>query len=217
MSQPAPAPQVMPDEANGAELRQAQRLTLLLRAAKLIGPAGEQLCILRDVSASGIKLRLFAPLPEGERFTLEMSCGASFPIEPVWQADSHAGFRFLEGEVDLEPLLNESGPFPKRPIRLRANLPIQVTAGGITREAELRDISLEGARFDSEWRYAMAEQLRIAAPGFPEHVGRVRWRYGHGHGVVLSRRFGLDELAQLIRCAAGRAERGFGGGALTGC
>ncbi|MGH6786749.1 MAG: PilZ domain-containing protein [Novosphingobium sp.] len=197
MGQSLPA-SVDGEQDGGSEARRAERLTLLLRAAKLICPAGEQLCILRDVSASGIKLRLFAPLPPSESFELELGCGASFPIEPVWEEDSHAGFRFAEGEIDLEPLLNENGPFPKRSIRLRASLPIEITAGGITRDAELCDISLEGARFDSEWRYAMAEQLRIAVPGFPELTGRVRWRYGHGHGVVLARRFALDELARLL-------------------
>ena len=198
MGQSLPATADNTGASEGAELRRAERLTLLLRAAKLVCPSGEQLCILRDVSATGIKLRLFAPLPDGESFTLELGCGTAFAIELMWQEESHAGFSFADGEIDLEPLINESGPFPKRSLRLRASLPIEITAGGVTRDAELRDISVEGARFDSEWRYAMAEQVRIAIPGFPEMTGRVRWRYGHGHGVVLARRFALDELARLV-------------------
>lgn len=198
MGQSLPATVDGAEGGEGDELRQADRLTLLMRAAKLVCAAGEQLCILRDVSATGIKLRLFGPLPEGESFNVELGCGTSIPVELMWQEESHAGFRFADGEIDLEPLLNESGPFPKRALRLRASLPIEITAGGMTREARLCDISVEGARFDSEWRYAMAEQLRIAIPGFPELTGRVRWRYGHGHGVVLTRRFAFDELARLL-------------------
>ena len=46
-----------------AEQRTAPRFTLLIRAAKLIGPEGEYLCVVRDASESGVSVRLFHPLP----------------------------------------------------------------------------------------------------------------------------------------------------------
>ena len=45
--------------ASGAEARGAERYTVLLRTAKLIAGGAEYLCVLRDISATGVKLRLF--------------------------------------------------------------------------------------------------------------------------------------------------------------
>ena len=47
------------------DMRGAQRFTLLIRTAKLVSETGEFLCIIRDVSATGLRLRLFHDLPRG--------------------------------------------------------------------------------------------------------------------------------------------------------
>ena len=49
------------------ELREADRSALLLRVAKLICQSGEYVCLVRDVSWTGLRLRLFHALPD-ERF-----------------------------------------------------------------------------------------------------------------------------------------------------
>ena len=54
------------------EFRTEPRISLMLRAAKLAGSKGEFLCILRDVSATGLKARLFHPLPSDSPFTIEL-------------------------------------------------------------------------------------------------------------------------------------------------
>ncbi|MFN9375472.1 MAG: PilZ domain-containing protein, partial [Novosphingobium sp.] len=75
------------------ELRAAPCISLMLRAAKLVRPAGEFLCILRDVSATGLKARLFHALPQDGPLALELGTGERHPIEPVWERDRHVGFR----------------------------------------------------------------------------------------------------------------------------
>lgn len=59
----------------GAELRAAPRFTLLIRAAKLIVDGSEFLCILRDASATGVKIRLFTPIPEHKSLAIELGTG----------------------------------------------------------------------------------------------------------------------------------------------
>ena len=44
-------------------MRGAQRFTLLIRTAKLVCESGEYLCVIRDVSSTGVRLRLFHDLP----------------------------------------------------------------------------------------------------------------------------------------------------------
>src|SRR5690606_20786923 len=55
------------------DMREAPRFALLIRSAKLICDSGEYLCIIRDVSETGVRLRLFHPLPPDQLLTLELA------------------------------------------------------------------------------------------------------------------------------------------------
>lgn len=181
-----------------ADQRAARRYTLLLLSAKLVAPAGEFLCILRDVSATGLKARLFHDLPDLANWQLELGSGARHPLEPVWQADGHAGFRFGDAPVDPHRLMDEdSGPFPKRHIRLRLELPVLLWADGVARSGRLCDVSQLGAQIEVDPPLALRQLVRIEAPGLPLRHARVRWRRGTAHGLVFHEAFRLDELAVL--------------------
>lgn len=181
----------------GSEQRRAQRFSLVLRAARLIAAEGEFLCVLRDVSASGIKAKLFHPLPAAPRFALALGTGDTHDVEPVWERDGHAGFRFCEGDIDVEALIDEVGLHPKRQLRVNLSLPLQLTAGTLRHHARLTNLSQQGAGIESDAMLALGEPVRISAPGFPEHSAKVRWRHGTHYGLSLDLGFRLDELAQL--------------------
>lgn len=178
--------------------RAARRVALLLRAGKLVSEAGEFLCILRDASTGGLKARLFHELPPAQRFAVELANGQRFPIELVWQRDGHAGFRFLDGPIDVHALTDESSVFPKRNIRLRVSVPVSVHVGEERHGGLLRDLSQNGAQIDIEPGLAIGQQVSLAVEGLPRLVARVRWRRGTAHGVIFQRGFRLDELAALI-------------------
>ena len=181
-----------------SDQRAARRYTLLLLTAKLIAPAGEFLCILRDVSATGLKARLFHDLPDVADWQLELGSGARHALEPVWQADGHAGFRFAAGPVDPHRLMDQdAGPFPKRHIRLRLELPVLLWADGAARAGRLCDLSQLGAQIAADPPLALRQLVRIEAPGLPLRHARVRWRRGTAHGLVFHEAFRLDELAVL--------------------
>ena len=65
------------------EERTAPRFTLLIRAAKVVTPAGEFICVIRDVSQSGVSLRGFHALPENGPHWLELQTGERYAIEPI--------------------------------------------------------------------------------------------------------------------------------------
>ena len=108
------APQAGQD---GSEQRAAPRFTLLIRAAKLVCAAGEFVCVIRDVSETGVSVRLFHKLPALDDFELHMPAGAVYTITKVWQRGHEAGFRFATA-VSVESLINEAGHYPKRGLRL---------------------------------------------------------------------------------------------------
>jgi len=185
--------------ATTGDQRSGRRYTLLLRAGKLMLEAGEFLCLVRDVSDRGLKVRLFHPLAIDPTCELELGNGERLAIERAWQQGEQAGFRFIQAPIDIHTLIDESGPFPKRHLRLRLDppLPLLVTADGLSEAGVLCDISQHGGAVAIERRLPIHAQVRINAPQLPELHARVRWRRGGMHGLVFQQGFRLDELAEL--------------------
>lgn len=193
--------QAMPDEPSStqqsADQRSDSRVSLLLRAGKLIASQGEFLCIVRDVSAGGIKVRLLHDLPSANQFELELANGESYPLALIWQNEGYAGFRFLDRPIDLINVVDEPSRFPKRGIRLRLELPVGIKIGTELHCAKLCDLSQHGAQIEIEPGLAIGQRVSLCADGFSELESRVRWRRRGAHGLVFQRGFRLDELAQL--------------------
>lgn len=181
------------------EQRSAERFRLLLRVGKLRTAGGEFLCVLRDVSNQGVKVRVFHKLPADKFCELELGGGESFRLTRIWQKDGHAGFRFADGPIAVDRLIAEAGPFPKRHIRLLLHrpVPLLLIAGELTLAAQLFDISQHGAAVMLEQRLAIGQQVRIEALYLSALHARVRWRRRGLHGLVFQEGFRLDALAEL--------------------
>lgn len=177
--------------------RATQRIALMLRAAKLIADDREFLCILRDASPRGVRLRLFHPLPPHNELALELGNGERLRIEQVCHNGNHARFRFA-GETDVLRLIDDSAAaHPKRQLRLRIGLAALVHSGGIATPMTFRDISQQGACIESTRLLMLNELIRIEAPALPPIYAKVRWRRQPLYGLVFEHPFKLDELARM--------------------
>lgn len=177
------------------EERTQPRFALLLRSAKLVGPSGEYLCIVRDVSESGVKLKLFHEIPADETFELEMVTGERFAIQYVWQKDNEAGFSF-SNPVDILTFISENGSFPKRPIRLRMGYEVRLVIDGDEVPAIVHDLSRQGAGIETGHMLAIGQKLRIKATQLPAFDATVCWRDHPSYGLVFAQLMGLEDLAQ---------------------
>lgn len=192
----------LPDVSDGRsdqDQRAAPRFTLLIRAAKLIiDDTREFLCIIRDASSMGVKVRLFSPLPDQYGTILvEMSNGDCYPVEVIWKEGEYAGLRFVD-EVNLEGLLDEnSGAYPKRQVRLRVQLDAMLHSGGEAVSVGFRDISQRGGSVACDKWLLMNELVRIEAGALPTIYAKVRWRNHPHYGLLFEQTFQLDELARI--------------------
>ena len=184
------------EQGDGDEQRIAPRFTLLIRTAKLISSSGEFLCVIRDASASGVSIRTFHPLPQGEQLTLELPNGDQHAIERVWEREGSAGFRFSV-PVDIDRLLQNKSRYPKRPVRLKLQLPALVSCHGTTAGVVIRNISQQGALVESPLRLALDQCLRLEADHLPVIQASVRWRRDSEYGLVFDDTFQFAELAKL--------------------
>jgi hypothetical protein len=206
LSAPQPNDSAEPDITgpllSAAEQRATQRYTPLIRTAKITGAAGEFLCVVSDISATGVSVRLFHPLPKEPGLRLEMPNGEQLPVETVWVRDGRAGFRF-QSPVDLPCVLAGHSQWPKRPIRLNLDMP--ATLAGLTGrfDATIRNISLQGAQVECADRLAIDQRLRLSSRILPEIVTKVRWRNGHFYGLVFDTTFRFADLARIAAHAQG--------------
>lgn len=187
-------------DAHGAEQRMAPRFTLLIRAAKLVSAQGEFVCVIRDVSETGVSVRMFHILPPCPSFALHMPAGAVYEISPVWQRDKEAGFTFVK-PVEVTRLIHESGEYPKRGLRLGLCFPVAIQSLGRAFEAMIENLSQQGARMTCDHLLAIDQSLRIQMPdgdGKSREVrAKVRWRREAQYGVVFDDTFTLGEFARL--------------------
>ena len=191
-AKPGPAPLSLGPEGRGAE-----RFTLLVRTAKLVVDGREYLCVLRDASATGVKLRLFHPMPQGEHCALELTSGERHPMQLRWQSDDHAGFQF-DTPIDVRALIDDRGKFPKRQIRVNLTHDVVLRAHNRECTAVLQNISQQGLCLTSSERLMLRQAVRVKMPGFPEVVARVCWRDHPRYGMVFEYGFGLEELARML-------------------
>ena len=189
-----PGPPV--EAENGAELRSAPRFTLLIRAAKLVGPDREYLCVVRDASETGVSVRLFHPLPPQVPLALEMPNGDLHPLERVWEEEGKAGFRFARA-VEIGRIVESHSPLGKRPVRVRMDVPCDLLVGVRRMGGVLCNLSQQGALIRTEEKLSLIQRVRIKAEGMPEVAGKVRWRQGDSYGLSFEDTFQFAELAAL--------------------
>ncbi len=184
--------------------RAAPRYSLLIRPAKLIFSRGEFLCVLRDISETGVSLRCFHRLPSGSRMELEMQNGDRHPVARIWQEGNHAGFRFLD-PLDVDRAIAGQGDFPKRPLRIGIHLPVEVVSPLASGEGLIGNLSQQGARMQTTLPLAIDQPVRLRARHLPDIRAKVRWRKGEEHGLVFETTFALPEFALLaatLQCPA---------------
>lgn len=199
-------PDSSPVSSGAAELdqRAAPRFTSLIRAAKLVSAQGEFVCVVRDVSSAGVRLRCFHALPSGEAMALELLNGDIFEIERVRGDEQEASFRFVS-PVCVERLVQESWLFPRRPLRLNLAIPLSLRTATGPVAAVTQNISQQGCRAESMMPLALSQSVIIESTHLPGIRAKVRWRRDGACGLVFDDTFSLTDLAQhaaRLQCPA---------------
>ena len=197
MEDTPPPPGFYPAGQRPEDQRGAKRLTLLLRSAKLVCTAGEFVCIVHDVSATGVRLRVFHPLPDQGELALVQGNGAVHFLDRVWQKGEFAGFRFAV-PVDVAEFVSEPSPWPRRPVRINLERPALILAQGGVNTAAVLNLSAQGAAIVTERYLAVGQRVRLEAQGMPSRMGCVKWRALPRYGLVFDQTMSLPDFACMV-------------------
>ncbi len=191
-------PDLSPDPANR---RNAPRFALMIRSARLIVDGRDYLCVIRDVSATGMKIRMFHPLPPHRTLAVGLGNGECHAADVAWTDGDHLGLRF-HAPTSVDRLLDEDrGPEPRQPIRLRIMLEALIHAGREAMPARFVTIAQQVATIEVPQKLLIDEQVRIQTAMLPPLIARVRSRdrnseRGMTHELAFDSPFRLDELAR---------------------
>lgn len=177
------------------ERRMSPRVTTLMRAAKLIGLSGEYPCVVRDVSETGLRVKLFHPLPE-DRLALELAPGVHYFVEKVWESASEAGF-LSAAMIDVDEFLAVIGR-NDGPAWFKVWISGAVRSRDGSARVTVRGLSQQGADIETGAHFAIDEVVMLTAEGMPPLNARIAGRNLAGYRLILADAFRLDELARLI-------------------
>lgn len=180
----------------GAEQRSAKRFTSLIRAAKLITCQGEFVCVLRDVSSGGVRLRSFHDLPGDKDVALELGNGDVFEMREVRRDGVEASYSFVD-PVPVERLISESWAHPRRQLRLGLAMPLVVRTLSGRVNAITENFSQQGCRLECPAVFAIEQPVYLESEQFPVIRAKVRWRKGQHYGLVFDNTYSLRDFALL--------------------
>lgn len=184
-------------ETGTDDRRGATRYISLIRAAKIVSDQGEFVCVIRDVSETGIGLRTFHRLPETGRQELVLQNGDRYELDQVRVEDNQASYIFCK-PVNVEKLIVETGIYPKRPLRVSLCIPARIATGSQRFNAVIHNISQQGALLECDAMLAIAQPLVLESRGLPDIRTKVRWRREENYGLAFDDTFSLRDFALKV-------------------
>jgi hypothetical protein len=191
-----------PNDRAEAERRGQQRHTTLLRVALLHAGGVKDICVVKNISSSGLSARAYKALAMGEPVQIEFRSGELLAGSVVWARDREIGIAFPRA-IDVEAVLASRWVTE---IGRARNLPrVQVTCQGQLKTASgssnvmLRDISQAGARLQIETPPSHAGEVILSLPDLPPVAGVLRWVSGNELGVSFNEHIAFEMLARWIQ------------------
>ncbi len=186
------------------ERRHGARHIAVMRVAKLHTRFGEELCLVRNISAGGLMANIWSDLAIGDSLTAEFKSGHRASGHVVWRRENRIGVQF-DAQADVAAVLGgDEDPAPGfHPRAPRVNLMTRgrLRCGARYYAIDLCNISQGGAKVtpaDPEAWERIDGPVVLSVTGLPPIEGTVRWHdTGHG-GIAFNTPIPLDTIARWI-------------------
>jgi hypothetical protein len=172
----------------------------VLRTGKLARGRREELCLIRNISASGLMAHVYSPLDIGEPVAIELKSTYVASGKVVWCHDLMAGVEF-DGLIDTAGLLaghqEEGGAgLSSRLPRLQVEDEAGLYIDGIDHRVRLHNISQGGARIAAPEVAKVNDKLIVTIDGLPALPGVLVWRKRDEGGIAFVPQIPFEVLAR---------------------
>ncbi|WP_066720993.1 PilZ domain-containing protein [Sphingomonas pituitosa] len=191
----------------GPWAERAPRTVTTLMVGKLIcAGAGEQLCRVRNISATGMMLESPFPLREADGIVVELRGGPVLEGRIMWVSAGRAGVQF-PAPIDVEEVLaTAKGSSPAA--RLRRAVPraprfqlgsnARLVCNGVSHTVVMENISQSGARIRLSNQPDLDRVMTLVIPGLNPRSCTVRWIESDSAGVAFIDMIPYAELAAWL-------------------
>lgn len=191
----------------GPWAERAPRTVTTLMVGKLICTgAGEQLCRVRNISATGMMLESPFPLREGDRIVVELRGGPILEGQIMWVSAGRAGVQFHAAIEVEEVLATAKGSSPAA--RLRRAVPraprfaiagnARLVCNGVSHMVAMENISQSGARIHLSNQPELDRVMTLVVPGLSPRSCTIRWLESDSAGVAFIEMIPYAELAAWL-------------------
>ncbi|MDO6413004.1 PilZ domain-containing protein [Sphingomonas sp. BIUV-7] len=179
-------------EVETHERRRAMRHTTVFQVAKLCTDRSEELCILRDISDTGLRAEVYCKMEPGEHVVLEMRTGHRVAGTIIWSREPSIGVRF-DKEISVPEVLAHCSFDDRlgriRPPRIDVAMSALLLSGRQLIDIAIRNISQAGLKVASAETLLAGSEVTVRLQGIGQRGAKVRW-YRDGEA-------GLQLLAPL--------------------
>lgn len=184
------------------EHRQSERKVVTVRwVAKLSGEKGQELCLIRNVSAGGVMANIYSEHEIGEHIALEIRSGQLLEGEIVWLRDGCAGVRFFS-EVDVDEMLKSvSADRPglrSRAPRIEVYGQANIRIGSTAYTVDLCDLSQGGVKVALPGPIEPDKEVVVSISGLEDRKSLIRWQRNGRAGLSFVRPISFDLLVEWL-------------------
>ncbi len=184
------------------ERRETPRNLSVLRTAILRTSFGEELCLVRNISAGGLMAHVYSDLKPGDPATVEFKSEISVRGHVVWSRDNLVGIQFAQ-LVDVFDVLSDhqglaAGILHSRAPRVEVRASARLRSGADYQPVMLLNISQGGAKLQLTKPDELKSDLVLMADGLPRLPGSLRWRRGDAAGISFNEVIPFADVARWV-------------------
>ena len=188
-----------PAPAADSDRRDDQRHMTLYRVGSILVEKRRELCLIKNISAGGMMIRMYCSIAEGTPVTVELKSGQPVSGRINWTRDHHAGIEF-DQPIDVIDILSTSmdGPRPRMP-RIETNCHATLRDGANVLRVQACDISQGGLKIRCEAIVTPGSDVIVSLPGLEPQRGIACWSDSGYIGITFNRLLPLGELVTWLQ------------------
>jgi hypothetical protein len=178
--------------------RDGQRLMTLYRVGSILVENRRELCLIKNISAGGMMIRLYCAIDDSTPVTIELKSGHPIRGRVSWTRDHNAGIEF-DQPIDVIDILSSTmdGPRPRMP-RIETHCHATLRDGSNVLRVRVCDVSQGGAKLECATSLPQGADLVLTLPGLEPQPGLACWIDGGFVGVAFNRLIPLGELVAWL-------------------
>lgn len=183
------------------ERRKEARYTLILRAGVLEQSGKSSLCLVKNISTSGVQVKVYArPTPDAE-VSIRIADEPLVRGRLMWLKDDIAGIAFHQ-DLDATTLLRVQQKLRSKRRRAMPRVSVEAVAtlrtGGRTYRAVVCDVSSIGARVRTSSQLNAGDRVIVELQELPAIKGYIRWADGDESGLAFETAIPMQLLASWV-------------------